>query len=127
MAKSIWSLVAISISISTVSSAAVGNGFTRSPGFDVLTALFARDNSACGGNGGLTACGQGYPSNWCCPQNTQCMPLNNTGTQSVLCCPTGNSCLTIQTITCDIAFQDPSKYLGSSVHTANLTQPLPTC
>ena len=89
--------------------------------------LLERD-TACSGLSNLTTCGSSYPPSWCCPISTQCLPLNNTGTESVICCPDGNALRhNIQTITCDISFQDPSKYPDSSVHIANLSVALPVC
>lgn len=75
----------------------------------------------------LTDCGSPLPSGWCCPQQTTCMSLNNTGTLSALCCPNGNDCGQIETISCNITLQDPSKFPSASVHTQDLTKSLPTC
>ncbi|KAF2669566.1 hypothetical protein BT63DRAFT_425264 [Microthyrium microscopicum] len=92
-----------------------------------LSNLHARDSAQCGGDATLTPCGGSRPANWCCPSTTQCLTLNNTGTQAVICCPNGSSCATIQPITCDITFEDATKYPSSSVHIANLSMALPVC
>jgi hypothetical protein len=102
------------------------SALATSPHFPIVSDLWKRD-TACSGLSNLTTCGSSYPSSWCCPTNTQCLPLNNTGTQSVICCPDGNACDNIQTITCDISFQDPSKYPDSAIHIANLSVALPVC
>jgi hypothetical protein len=90
--------------------------------------LHARQANSCGGDQSLTPCGNNRPSNWCCPaSNSQCLDLNNVGTQAVLCCPLGSSCNTIQTISCNTSLQDASRFPNSALHIANLTVTLPKC
>ncbi|KIW01660.1 uncharacterized protein PV09_06844 [Verruconis gallopava] len=82
----------------------------------------------CSSLANLTSCGQGLPANFCCPSETTCIPIYNTGVQAVgLCCPNGNDCSIIKTITCDTSLQDPILYPASPLHTTNTSQALPTC
>lgn len=87
--------------------------------------LLLRDT--CGGQSNLTSCGQGLPSDFCCATGNICLPLNNTGVQTAICCPAGRDCTSINVITCDISFQDASKYPALPLHISDLTKTLPKC
>jgi hypothetical protein len=89
--------------------------------------LYPRASAQCGNDATLNPCGNGRPVGWCCPLTTNCLSISNAGTDTVICCPQGSDCTTIQTISCDMSFQDAGKYPTSSVHTANLTLGLPAC
>ena len=89
---------------------------------------FSHERTRCvEGITGLTQCGYGLPSGWCCPASTACLALNNTGTTASICCPNGSDCTTIQPITCNKTEQDPSQFPQSSLHLADLSQDLPKC
>jgi hypothetical protein len=95
--------------------------------FASIHQLYTRQTCAVDAN--LTACGNGLPSSWCCPPNTVCLQINNTGTQNVLCCPenSGNDCSTIAPITCNITLQDPNLFPQASIHIGNTSLTLDSC
>jgi hypothetical protein len=86
-----------------------------------------RRGSTCGDPSLIANCGANYPSNWCCPANSNCLSLNNTAASAVICCPQGNSCTSIQPITCEVSFQDATQFPNASLHLSNLTLSLPAC
>jgi hypothetical protein len=121
-------LTAVCLAISSAVSAAALDRFgLGTNGLDVFGSLLAPRATTCGGLSNLTTCGTGHPSDWCCPQKTQCITLNNAGTEAVICCPDGSDCGSIQTISCDVSFQNATKFPTASVHIANLSLPLPAC
>ncbi|KAI9884644.1 MAG: hypothetical protein M1823_003564 [Watsoniomyces obsoletus] len=65
------------------------------------------------------------PSNFCCPSNTKCIPLNRQ--TSMICCPAGQDCQFIQPITCDISLQNATAHPRNPVQSTNLTATLPAC
>jgi hypothetical protein len=89
--------------------------------------LFSRNALTCPTDSSLLQCGQGLPSNFCCPSTSKCIPLNNTGTQAALCCPSGSDCSFIQPISCDLTLQDPTKYPNSSLHVGDPSVALKKC
>jgi hypothetical protein len=123
MRELLWWALAATSAPSVVAAAAFS-----AAGNDIFgPGIHARQANSCGGDLTLSTCGNGRPSNWCCPKTSQCLDLNNVGTQAVICCPAGNNCGTIQTIACDTNLVDASKVINSALHIANLTVALPTC
>lgn len=92
--------------------------------FDVIS---LRDTSTCAGDSSLSSCGPSFPSSFCCPASTTCIPINGTSEASVVCCPEGKDCGFLQPITCDITFQNATLHPASPLHSLNLTATLPTC
>ncbi|PSS00747.1 hypothetical protein BD289DRAFT_479208 [Coniella lustricola] len=72
-----------------------------------------------------TQCGNGLPSDFCCPVGNSCKALADNTT--VLCCAEGETCASIEPITCDITWLNATAHPSMSVHTTNLTGELPTC
>lgn len=90
--------------------------------------LFPRQAPVCGGNKNLQQCGNGFPSDFCCPKDTACMPLSSPGAQSVICCPAGSDCAFIQTITCDITQLNATLHPENQMHISTTTGvELPKC
>jgi septal ring-binding cell division protein DamX len=108
--------VSATFPVASVSAAAV----------DILS-LFPRDTLTCPGSSNLLQCGQGLPSNFCCPPSSTCLSLNNTGTQAALCCPSGSDCSFIQPVSCDTTLQNPSIFPNSSLHIGDPTASLKLC
>jgi len=92
------------------------------------SSLPPRQAAACGGSTGLQQCGAGFPSSFCCPQDTTCMALNSTTVQSVICCPSGQDCAFIQTITCDVTQLNATLHPDNQMHLSDTTAvDLPKC
>ena len=85
--------------------------------------LLERAEPTCPTN--ATACGQGLPSNFCCPSTTTCQPFN--GGKSAICCPAGVSCSYISAISCDLSLQNASSTQSSELYTTELTGTLASC
>ncbi|KAF2810400.1 uncharacterized protein BDZ99DRAFT_462975 [Mytilinidion resinicola] len=77
--------------------------------------------TTCGGNSGLSQCGASFPSDFCCPTDLKCLPINNTISISAICCPAGQDCGFIQPITCDVTQLDATLHPDNQIHTANTT------
>ncbi|KAI9851139.1 MAG: hypothetical protein M1838_004348 [Thelocarpon superellum] len=86
--------------------------------------LLPRD-SACGDPSYTTCAGANVPSNFCCPSNTQCIPLN--GHKSIICCPAGSNCQFIAPIPCDISQQNATAHPQNPIKSTNLTATLESC
>ena len=86
--------------------------------------LQTRDNS-CGDTSSTFCAGSNFPSNFCCPSNTKCIPLN--GATSLICCPAGQSCQYIAPIACDILQQNATAHPDNPIKNTNLTATLPSC
>ncbi|PBP25770.1 hypothetical protein BUE80_DR003301 [Diplocarpon rosae] len=68
----------------------------------------------------------GLPDNFCCPSNSNCVPL--AGNTTVLCCPAGTTdCSTIKPITCDISSQNVTLHPDNALKTTALDVPLTSC
>ncbi|EMF10171.1 uncharacterized protein SEPMUDRAFT_151187 [Sphaerulina musiva SO2202] len=81
----------------------------------------------CGGDSALSQCGSGFPSDFCCGENTVCLSLNTTTTiTAALCCPAGQSCSTISPVSCDQTYQNATSNPGSQLH-SKPTARLDTC
>lgn len=78
--------------------------------------ILLRQAPTCGGNNGLQQCGNGFPSSFCCPKGSTCMPLNSASVQSVICCPSGSDCAFIQPITCDVTQLDATLHPENQMH-----------
>ncbi|KAF2176699.1 hypothetical protein K469DRAFT_398637 [Zopfia rhizophila CBS 207.26] len=90
--------------------------------------LFPRQASTCGGITGLSQCGSGFPSDFCCPKESKCVPLNSTGVQSVICCPQGADCSFIQPITCDVGQLNATLHPDNQIHISDTKNiKLPSC
>ncbi|PSN60611.1 hypothetical protein BS50DRAFT_579136 [Corynespora cassiicola Philippines] len=90
--------------------------------------LFARQSETCGGIDNLAQCGSEFPSEFCCPKDATCLPLNSTGVQSVICCPSGMDCAFIQPITCDISQFNATLHPDNQVHLSDTKDlELPKC
>ncbi|OCL02540.1 hypothetical protein AOQ84DRAFT_179922 [Glonium stellatum] len=117
------------LSIICLISATVPSSFALATAVSAARAvgLIPRE-AACGGVSGLQQCGQGFPSDFCCPTSSTCLPLNNTVTASVICCPAGQDCKFIQPITCDASQLNATLHPENQIHAANLNGvQLPTC
>jgi hypothetical protein len=98
------------------------------PTMGYASALFSRQDPVCGGIGGLEQCGNGLPSEFCCPKNTACQRLNSSEAISVICCPTGQDCTFIQPITCDIEQLDAKLHPDNQIHlSTKIDLELPKC
>ena len=87
--------------------------------------VFARDD-VCGGVKGLSRCAQaGLPDNFCCNEDTNCIPL--AGDTTVLCCPKDSDCDSINPIVCDLSLQDASKNPNAAIKTTVLGGKLEAC
>ncbi|KAH7072722.1 hypothetical protein BKA63DRAFT_534435 [Paraphoma chrysanthemicola] len=90
--------------------------------------IFARQAPVCGGKSNLQQCGNGLPSDFCCPTGTSCISLNSASVQSVICCPTGQDCAVIQAITCDISQLNATLHPDNQLHLSDTDSvTLPTC
>ncbi|KAF2198153.1 hypothetical protein GQ43DRAFT_443622 [Delitschia confertaspora ATCC 74209] len=90
--------------------------------------LSLRADSTCGAVSGLSQCGANFPSSFCCPAGSTCVPLNSTAAISVICCPKDSDCSHIQPITCDISQFNATLHPDNQIHIANTTQvQLPQC
>ncbi|KAH7132106.1 hypothetical protein B0J11DRAFT_217126 [Dendryphion nanum] len=90
--------------------------------------IFLRQNQQCGGQSGLSQCGSGFPSEFCCPTGTTCRALGTKVGASAICCPTGTDCSFIQPITCDITQLNATLHPGNQIHLKNTTVvELPKC
>ncbi|KAF2831794.1 hypothetical protein CC86DRAFT_143669 [Ophiobolus disseminans] len=78
---------------------------------------------SCGGVQGLQQCGAGFPSDFCCPKDTSCMP---TSSSTIICCPAGANCATIQSISCDVTQLNATLHPNSQMHSLS-TAALSTC
>ncbi|MCJ1292064.1 hypothetical protein MMC34_003614 [Xylographa carneopallida] len=87
--------------------------------------LFSRDSAVCGGLANFTVCGQGLPSEFCCPSSNICNPFNNGA--SAICCPPGDNCQSIQPIPCDIDALNATAFPQNPVHTTDLGTELQRC
>jgi hypothetical protein len=85
--------------------------------------LFARQNT-CKAEG-FEVCGNGFPSNFCCPSGTSCLSL--AGDTTVLCCPEGSTCNKIESITCNLDALDPEDNPRAPVKTTVLDVALEKC
>lgn len=84
-----------------------------------------RAEDTCGA--GFDACGDSFPSDFCCSTGTTCLSLNTTSSiTAALCCPAGQDCQTINPVNCDQELQDASSNPGSQLH-SNPTARLKTC
>ncbi|KAK5110802.1 hypothetical protein LTR62_005513 [Meristemomyces frigidus] len=75
---------------------------------------------------GGVSCGAGYPSDFTCPTDTQCLSLSTTSTKAVLCCPAGEDCQIINPVNCDQSLQNATLLPNSQLH-ADPTVPLNNC
>ncbi|KAF2280868.1 uncharacterized protein EI97DRAFT_366980 [Westerdykella ornata] len=92
------------------------------------SSLFQRQDAVCGGLPGLSQCGGGLPSEFCCPKDSTCKRLNSADAISVICCPPGSDCELIQSIPCDIGLFDAKLHPDNQMHLANTTEiQLPKC
>ncbi|MCJ1318066.1 hypothetical protein MMC15_003393 [Xylographa vitiligo] len=87
--------------------------------------FFSRDSTTCGGLANFTVCGQGLPSDFCCPVGDICNPFNNGN--SVICCPAGENCQSIQPIPCDLDALNATAFPQNPLHTTDLTTQLQSC
>ncbi|KAF7196061.1 hypothetical protein HII31_02687 [Pseudocercospora fuligena] len=94
---------------------------------EAFTPFAKRDEQTCGGVPGLSQCGTGFPSSFCCGANSKCLLLNTTSTiTAALCCPAGQDCQTINTVSCDKGLQNATATPSSELHSDPPTQ-LETC
>lgn len=89
----------------------------------VSTADISRMSTTC--VSGNYQCGDGFPSDFCCPERTTCLPLAQ-DKEAVLCCPGGQDCSTIAPITCDTALWNPATSPYSNAH-SNISLFLTPC
>lgn len=82
--------------------------------------------SVCGDIAGLNQCGGSYPSDFCCPSSTQCLPVN-ASVPAVICCPLGADCHILQPTTCDTSAYDASRAPLNQIHIQAMQQNLTTC
>ncbi|KAI9724570.1 MAG: hypothetical protein M1812_000638 [Candelaria pacifica] len=87
--------------------------------------LLSRDSSTCSNPSDVQCSGFDFPSNFCCPSSTKCVPLNNA--TSVICCPEGQSCQIIAPINCDITQQNATTHPLNPVKNTDLTGKLVSC
>ncbi|KAL5345645.1 hypothetical protein ACLOAV_009399 [Pseudogymnoascus australis] len=89
-----------------------------------LTFLVTTTSAACATD--FKACaGSGFPSDFCCPSNSNCVTLASNTT--LLCCPIGTSCDAINTIVCGISNQNATLHPESTIKTTNLVGELESC
>lgn len=92
-----------------------------------FTPFAKRQESTCGGIADLNPCGNDFPSDFCCPSNTQCLLLNTTSTiTAALCCPAGQDCAAIGPVDCDKGLQNATTNAKSQLH-SDPTADLLTC
>jgi hypothetical protein len=92
--------------------------------------LAPRQAPTCGGVSGLSQCGTGFPSSFCCPTNSECQPFKSASSSatSVICCPKGTKCDYIQPVTCDVGQYNAELHPDSQIHLDNSTAvTLPKC
>ncbi|KAH8726306.1 hypothetical protein GQ44DRAFT_706094 [Phaeosphaeriaceae sp. PMI808] len=90
--------------------------------------IFLRQAPVCGGKQNLQQCGAGFPSEFCCPNDTKCMALNSAPIQSVICCPVGSDCAAIQSITCDVSQLNATLHPENQMHLSDTNSvTLPKC
>ncbi|KAF2015745.1 hypothetical protein BU24DRAFT_184498 [Aaosphaeria arxii CBS 175.79] len=90
--------------------------------------IFPRQAETCGGNKELSQCGNAFPSDFCCPANTECKSLNVKDGISAICCPKGQDCSFLLPITCDITALNATLHPDNQVHLANSSAvELPKC
>lgn len=87
--------------------------------------LLSRAPDSCGGSNYLRCNLPGFPSTFCCPSGTVCIPFNNAA--SVVCCPAGQDCKTIAPIACDVTLQDATLNPLSQLHSTDLKGSLQAC
>ena len=96
--------------------------------FQSLDLLPRQQAATCGGKAGLSTCGSNFPSEFCCPTSTTCVPLNSTQAVAVICCPKGADCGRIQTVPCDVNQYNATLHPDNQIHIDNTTNiKLPTC
>lgn len=87
--------------------------------------LVARQAEVCGGDDDLNQCGSGLPDSFCCPEDTECLPVDRGRT--VICCPSGQNCTFLRPVTCDISQQNATRFPSKLVHTTELDADLARC
>ena len=87
--------------------------------------LVARQAEVCGGNDDLNQCGSGLPDSFCCPEDTECLPVDRGRT--VICCPSGQNCTFLRPVTCDVSQQNATRFPSKLVHTTELDADLADC
>ena len=94
-----------------------------------MLGLLERATSTCGSN--YTPCGQGTPSDWCCPSpnapaNASTCEIFNGG-QGAICCPVGKDCSQIGPIECNSQLLNATLNAKSGLWSTELPTNLQQC
>lgn len=93
-----------------------------------MNPLFTRQDEVCGGNSELSQCGDDFPSDFCCPSNSECQRLASPAdVTSVICGEKGKDYTFITPTTCDIRQFDPKTHPANQLHLSTNDIELPTC